>query len=104
MQSRVGMERWVVATFVSLTAAAIVAPVVARAHAGLGMVAFVACLAIVPWAHVFPASLDGALRRRPALSLLWTVLAALSVLQMGRLSAFMADSSREWGSTVPAPA
>jgi hypothetical protein len=36
-------------------------------------------------------------------SLLWVLLATLGVLQIGRLSAFMADASREWGATVPDP-
>jgi alpha-1,2-mannosyltransferase len=51
-----------------------------------------------------PATLSGARQRRPVLSVAWLVLVLLAVVQMTRLSAFMVDSSRLWGSTTPDPA
>src|SRR2546426_1115756 len=63
-----------------------------------------ASFAAMPWiAWTLPASLDGAFGRRRLVSLLWVVLAIAAVVQMGRLSAFMADSTRTWGATVPDP-
>jgi hypothetical protein len=102
---RVGLERWTVALFASATLAAITAPVAARANPVLAVLAVAACLAAAAWtARVLPGSLDGAFRRRPVVAGLWVLLALAGVLQMGRLSAFMADSRREWGATVPDPA
>ena len=51
-----------------------------------------------------PEMLSGARQRRPVLSVAWLVLVLLAVVQMTRLSAFMVDSSRLWGSTTPDPA
>ncbi|MGZ3428095.1 MAG: hypothetical protein ACXVCV_15675, partial [Polyangia bacterium] len=50
-----------------------------------------------------PASLDGVARRRPLRTGLWVLLALLSLAQLGRLGAFMADPQRTWGSTIPDP-
>jgi hypothetical protein len=46
-------------------------------------------------------SWDGALRRRPRLAPAWTLLALVSVVQLGRLAVFMADASQRWASTYP---
>jgi hypothetical protein len=98
------MERWTVAGFASATAAAIATPVAARTNTWVGVGVTLACAASLPWiARALPASLDGAFGRRRVASLLWVLLATVGVLQMGRLSAFMADASREWGATVPDP-
>ena len=104
MTNSVRVERWTVAAFAAATVAAIAAPVAARSQVLLGAVVALAPFVAVPWiARELPAALDGALRRRRVVSVLWVVLAMVSVLQMGRLSAFMADASREWGATVPDP-
>jgi len=99
------MERWAIAGFGSATAAAIAGPVVAtRVHPALGVAVSLALLAIMPWsARALPAALDGSWRRHRLRSLAWAVLATLGVLQMGGLSAFMADDQRQWGATVPDP-
>ena len=102
--ARIRLERWTVAALGALTILAIVAPVAARRQTWAGVLAALVCLAAIPWAaRALPSSLDGVARRRPVVSLLWVALAVIAVLQMGRLSAFMADASREWGSTVPGP-
>jgi alpha-1,2-mannosyltransferase len=104
MAEPVKLERRTVAGFTSATVAAIAVPVAGRANALAGVGVALACLVATPWiARVLPAALDGAFRRRRMTSLLWIVLAITAVLQMGRLSAFMADASREWGATVPDP-
>jgi hypothetical protein len=88
----------------SALAAAVVVPVAARAGLAIAGAALVACLAPVPWAaRRIPASLRGSLRRRPVVAAAWLLLAVVAIAQMGRLSAFMADSSRLWGSTIPDP-
>jgi hypothetical protein len=104
MAGRAGFERWVVAGFAAATVAAIVAPVAGRGHAWAGGLVALATFAGTPRAaSALPASLDGVRRRRRVVSILWALLATLGVLQMGRLSAFMADATREWGATVPEP-
>ena len=102
MAGRIGWERWVVGGLTATTMAAIVAPVAARGHAWVGFFAAAAALAATPWiARALPTSLDRAWPTRRTVSILWLVLALIAIAQMARLSAFMADSSREWGATVP---
>src|SRR5262249_49565951 len=97
-------ERWAVAAIFAVLVAAIVAPVAARGHAWTGYLAAALAFAATPWiAPALPAALDGAWHRNRTVAILWVLLALLSIVQMGRLSAFMADSSREWGATVPEP-
>jgi hypothetical protein len=104
MTEHIGKERWTIALFACATVAAIVAPVAARAHVALGVASALSCLFASPWvALALPAALEGVFRRRRIVSSLWVLLAIVAVLQMGRLSAFMADASREWGSVVPDP-
>jgi hypothetical protein len=99
------IEQWTVASGSALLAAAIAAPAAARAHAAAGILIGCACLAATPLiAARLPCSLRGARQRRPIASAIWVLVALIAVAQMGRLSAFMADSSRRWGSTVPDPA
>jgi len=104
MTHRAGVERWTVAGFAAATMAAIAGPVALRVHGVVFAAVTLAALAAVPgMAAILPAALDGAWRRRRAVSLLWVLLATVGVLQVGRLSAFMADASREWGAVVPDP-
>ncbi|HKA24648.1 MAG TPA: glycosyltransferase 87 family protein [Candidatus Eisenbacteria bacterium] len=104
MAGRIGWERWVVSGLGAATIAAIVGPVAAREQAWAGGLAVAIALSTTPWAaRHLPASLDGAWRRRRVVSILWALSALLAIAQMGRLSAFMADSSRTWGATVPEP-
>lgn len=104
MSEAIRIERWVVAGCAALTAAAIAAPVAARAHIMFAGLAAIAPFVAVPWgARRLPAALDGAWGRHRMVGTLWVLLACLGVLQMGRLSAFMADARREWGATVPDP-
>jgi hypothetical protein len=94
-----------VAAFAAATVAAIVAPVAGRIGVAAAVFALLATFAALPWiANALPRSLDGAWRRRRVVATLWAVLALIGVLQMARLSAFMADESRVWGATVPDPA
>jgi alpha-1,2-mannosyltransferase len=53
--------------------------------------------------HRLPSSLDGAARRHPKRAGLWALLALAALLQLGRLSAFMADPSNTFGSAFPDP-
>jgi hypothetical protein len=102
---RTGIERWAVAFVGSAIAGAILlAPVLI-----LGTWAAVILLAIVVtvffWsARKLPKMLSGGLRRHPILSIVWLLIGLVAILQMGRLSAFMTDPSRTWGSMVPDPA
>jgi len=105
MANQIGVERWTVALLGAATVAAIVAPVAGRTHAWLGVLAALVAFSGAPWAaHALPSALDGVLARRRVASMLWLALALVGVLQMGRLSMFMADATREWGATVPDPA
>lgn len=103
-RSAPSVEQWAVAFMASALAAAVVAPVAARVSLALGVAGLIACFAPLPWAaRRMPGSLRGALHRRPLVALVWLLLALIAVAQIGRLSAFMADSSRLWGSTIPDP-
>jgi hypothetical protein len=51
----------------------------------------------------FPGSLDGSARRHPVRAGLWCLLALVALLQLGRLSAFMADRENTFGSAFPDP-
>jgi len=104
-REQVGAEHWVVGAIATALATAILTPVAARLNAWAAVLVVVACQAALPWAaHRLPARLAGAWRRHPALSLAWLLLALFALVQMARLSAFMVDSSRLWGSAVPDPA
>jgi hypothetical protein len=50
-----------------------------------------------------PELLVGSARRHKVRAGFWAVLALLTVLQSGRLSAFMANPANKWGSAVPIP-
>jgi hypothetical protein len=50
-----------------------------------------------------PSEVVGARRRRPVVVVLWALGALLALVQVGRLSAFMTDPERIWGSVVPDP-
>jgi hypothetical protein len=104
MKHRTGFERWTIAVFGWATVTAIVAPVAGRTHGWIAVPVALALGAAIPGAaRALPASLDGVWGRRRATSLAWALLAAIAVLQMARLAAFMADANREWGATVPDP-
>jgi len=101
---RGGWERWLVATVGGALVACVVLPAVARGGGDVVAYAAAAVAALVPWfARVLPRSLAGAARRRPVVASLWGLLALIALLQVGRLSAFMADPARTWGSTFPDP-
>lgn len=51
--------------------------------------------------HALPQSVDGAWRRSRGKTVAWTLLALIMVLQISRLSVFMADREHTWGSTFP---
>ncbi len=97
-----GLEQMVVRLFGLLLCLAIVLPTLPR----LGLVAgIVALLLAAEAARTFwravPSEVSGARRRRPVVAALWVVAAVLALLQTGRLSAFMAEPTRTWGSLVP---
>jgi hypothetical protein len=101
----VSREQWAIAFGISAIAAAIVTPVAAHLNVWTGLSTAVLCFAPLRWiASRMPEMLRGARERRPVLSVAWLVLVLLAVVQMARLSSFMVDSSRLWGSTVPDPA
>jgi hypothetical protein len=62
-----------------------------------------AFLVVIQARRRLPATLDGALRRHPVRAALWTLLALFALAQVVRLSAFMADPARTWGSAVSEP-
>jgi hypothetical protein len=98
------VERGAVRFFVVAVCLAVVLPTLPRLGAVAGMVALVLALAAarLVWRGV-PESLSGGQRRRPVVAGLWALSALLALLQMGRLSAFMDDPERIWGSVVPDP-
>ena len=99
-----GVERGTVRFFVVAVCLAVVLPTLPRLGAAAGMAALVLALAAawLVWRWV-PESLTGGQRRRPVVAGLWALSALLALLQMGRLSAFMEDPERTWGSVVPDP-
>lgn len=100
-----GIERWIVAFIGMAIIAAILAPPLFSIGnwAAIGIV--IVCFLLVPLiANKLPKTLRGGLKRHPILSIVWLLVGILAVLQVGRLSAFMSDPSRTWGSTVPDPA
>jgi alpha-1,2-mannosyltransferase len=101
---RLSLEQLAVACATTAMAGAILVPVGAHINLWIGALIVVLCFAPVrSIAQQVPEMLAGARRRRPVVSALWCVLVLVSVIQMARLSAFMVDSSRIWGSTVPDP-
>lgn len=52
-------------------------------------------------ARALPQSVDGAWQRSRGKTIAWTLLALVTVLQVSRISAFMADRDNTWGSTFP---
>jgi len=100
-----GLEQRVVRLFGLLVCLAVVLPALPR----LGVVAGVVALLLAAgaartfWRSV-PEDVSGARRRRPVVAALWVLAALFALLQVGRLSAFMADPERTWGSLVPDPA
>ena len=64
-----------------------------RARAGRGPVSTIA--------RRLPSRLDGAFRRRPLAAGLASLLTLVAVLQVARLSCFMADPALRWGSAFP---
>jgi hypothetical protein len=95
-------EQWMAAFAISAVAAAITTPVVVSVNVWVGASTAVLCFVSIRWiAPRMPEMLSGARQRRPVLSVAWLVLVLLAVVQMTRLSAFMVDSSRLWGSTIP---
>jgi glycosyl transferase family 87 len=98
-------EQWMAASAISAVAAAIVTPVAASVNGWSGASTAVLCFVPMRWiAPQMPEMLRGACQRRPVLSVAWVVLVLVAVVQLTRLSAFMVDSSRLWGSTTPDPA
>src|SRR5262245_48518724 len=68
-----------------------------------GFVAAVGLFASWRWRYRLPASLDDAARRHPVRAGLWMLLALVALLQLFRLSAFMANPSNTFGSAFPDP-
>jgi hypothetical protein len=102
---QVSREQWAIAFGISAMAAAILVPVAAQINAWIGVLTAIFCFApLRGLARRMPVMVRGAQQRRPVLSLAWLVLVLVAVAQMTRLSAFMVDSSRLWGSAVPDPA
>lgn len=101
---RFSLERCAVACAISALTAAIVVPVAAQINVWIGALTAILCFLPIDWiAKRVPETLTEARRRRPVLAVLWCVLVLVATIQTARLSAFMVDSSRIWGSTVPDP-
>jgi hypothetical protein len=99
-----GLDQGAVRLFGVLVCAAVVLPIVPQLGflAGAAALALAAGAAWLVWRSV-PSEVSGALRRRPVVAGLWALSALLALLQIGRLSAFMADPDRLWGSAFPDP-
>jgi hypothetical protein len=99
-----GVEQAAVRLFGVLVCLAVVLPVLPRLGLiGGGLALLLAAgAAWLVWRWV-PESVAGARERRPVVAALWALGALLALLQIGRLSAFMAEPDRIWGSVVPDP-
>ena len=96
------LEQGAVRLFGVLVSLAVVLPALPRLGLLAGAVGLLlaAGAAWLVW-HSVPGSVAGAWQRRPVVAALWALGALLALLQVGRLSAFMADPERTWGSLVP---
>jgi hypothetical protein len=101
----INLEQRIVACVLAALVAAVVVPPAIHISLMLGTATLAAALALqLPLARLVPASVvGGARRRRPFLCAAWLLLAAIGLVQTARLSAFMTDISRTWGSTIPDP-
>ena len=99
-----GVEHAMVRLFGVLLCLAVVVPVLPRlgALAAGAALLLAAGTARLVWRWV-PESVSGARQRRPFVAVLWALGALLALVQVGRLSAFMAEPDRIWGSAVPDP-
>ncbi len=99
-----GLEQGAVRLFGVLVCLAVVVPTLPRLGGVAGGIALIlaAGAAWLVWRWV-PTSISGARQRRPVVAALWALGALLALLQVGRLSAFMDDPDRIWGSVVPDP-
>jgi hypothetical protein len=98
----ISIEQRLVASVLAALVAAVIVPPVAHVSSVAGIVALAGALALqVPLARFVPASLAGARHRRPVVCGAWILLSVFAIAQTGRLSVFMTDFSRRWGSTVP---
>ena len=99
-----GVEQAMVRLFGVQLCHAVVVPVLPRlgALAGGAALLLAAGTARLVWRWV-PESVSGARQRRPFVAVLWALGALLALVQVGRLSAFMAEPDRIWGSAVPDP-
>ncbi len=95
------LEQWVVRLVGLLLCLAVVLPTLSRVGIVAGIVALLlAAEAARTFWHAVPGEVSGA-RRRPVMAALWVLAAVLALVQVGRLSAFMAEPERTWGSLVP---
>ncbi len=100
----IALEQRIVACALAALVAAVVVPPVAHLSLAAGVAVAIGALALsVPLARLVPPSVAGTRRRRPGLCAVWLLLAAIGTAQTARLSAFMTDITRTWGSTIPAP-
>jgi len=100
----ISIEQRVVALVLAALVGAIIVPPAAQLGIVAGMTAFTVALVLqLPLARFVPASIADARRCRPVVCTAWLVLACTGIAQTARLSAFMTDFSRQWGSTVPDP-
>jgi hypothetical protein len=99
-----GVEQTVVRLFGLLVCLAVVVPAQPRLGLVAGVVALLlaAGTAWLVWRWV-PEAISGARQRRPVVAGLWALAALLALAQIGRLSAFMTEPDRVWGSVVPDP-
>jgi Glycosyltransferase family 87 len=100
----VGRERVLVALAIVLVGASAVVPAAACLGVMAAALAGVTCLALAPaLARRMPSELDGSAGRHPWPAIGLVFVALLACAQVGRISCFMADDTRIWGSTVPDP-
>jgi hypothetical protein len=100
----ISLEQRIVAFVLAALAAAVVVPPALHFGLVVGGAVFAAALALqLPLAHLVPASVGGARKRRPLLGAAWLLVAVIGLVQTARLSAFMTDVTRVWGSMIPDP-
>lgn len=100
----INLEQRVVACVLAALVAAVAVPPAIHINLVLGTATLLAALALQwPLARFVPASVGGARRRRPLLCAAWLLVAVAGLAQTARLSAFMTDITRVWGSMIPDP-
>jgi hypothetical protein len=99
---RISIERLIVSLVIGACLGLVAWPGLSAVVGGAALPVATLLAGVAAWFSIrlLGQSIDGLMRRRPVLAVAWTVLAVVTVVQTARLSAHMADPSREWWHTT----